>query len=529
MKIFSSVAAVMTLWLTVSFLLWLAYRVFRRRDSSRQERLLSEALGLLDEAWAVFAAIRTRASGSVTREGYYRGSRGHPEENLREDVRSLLNVVEAQSGYFERVNAARKQLQRAFGVEDVLALAEILQIRRDFWAASEIFLMEGIQELGPEFADAKTLEAFQAEARVLLFRDGPLAGGDPVDLRLAIAQEEALAFKAEAERAIAAELEKSRFPTAREFIEIPLGLLKGTAMGLREIRSLLGDAAAAAQTLARAVTTKGLKAAAEELRRARATMPGQFATAFERAGGLARHGGQSLKRHYEFVLEAQELRARYAEFLARAPVLTEQGKQFLARLELERRAEQFRGVSSGLIHWTRQALVVAIAYLIAGLQFVQAKIAPPQHKQLAALHVAAPKPAEREPEEQPMPEEPLRVLLLPASAYAGGNYGRAGAQPRGRRAPEPEEPAEDPAEDPETLLRDLLGAGAQKPAAKAKTRKTAKAAASRSGSRRGNQADESEGGGSLLERLSKAAPEPEAQAPAAEKPKKARFGFFKAR
>jgi hypothetical protein len=30
-------------------------------------------------------------------------------------------------------------------VPDVLALAEILQIRRDFWAASEIFLMDGIQ------------------------------------------------------------------------------------------------------------------------------------------------------------------------------------------------------------------------------------------------------------------------------------------------------------------------------------------------------------------------------------------------
>ena len=379
MKIFSSLAAVMALWLAVSFLLWLAYRVFRRRDGSRQEQSLAGAIALLDEAGPVFATIRTRASAAATAEGNYRFNRGRPEETLREDVRCLLNTIEAQSGYFERVNAAKKKLQQTFGVPDMLALSEILQIRRDFWAASEIFLMDGIQELGPEFADAKAFEAFQAEARALLFNDGTAVSGDPVALRLSIAREDAFTFKAEAERAIAAELEKSRFPTAREFIEIPLGLIKGTGMGLREIRSLLGDAAATAQNLARVVTSKGLKAAAEELRRARATMPGQFATAFERAGGLARHGGQNLKRHYEFVLEAQELRARYAELLARAPELSEKGKQFLARLELERRAEQFRETSSGAIHWARQALVVGLAYTIAGLQFVQAKITPPEH------------------------------------------------------------------------------------------------------------------------------------------------------
>ncbi len=269
--------------------------------------------------------------------------------------------------------------------------------------------MDGIQELGPEFADAKAFEAFQAEARALLFRESRLPPAIPSNCRLAIAREEALTFKAEARRAIEAELEKSRFPTAREFVEIPLGLLKGTAMGLREIRGVLGEAAATARNLARVVTSKGLKAAAEELRRARTSMPGQFATAFERAGGLARQGGQSLKRHYEFVLEAQELRARYAELLSRAPELSEKGKQFLARLELERRAELFRETSSGAIHWARQALVVGIAYLIAGLQFVQAKITPPEHKQLAQIRTTAPEPVKREP------EEPLRVLLLPAS------------------------------------------------------------------------------------------------------------------
>ncbi|MBI4724130.1 MAG: hypothetical protein HY765_03810 [Rhodomicrobium sp.] len=426
MKTFSSLAAVMALWLAVSFFLWLFHRLFRRRDGSKQKRIVSSAIGQIDEGAAIFSALRTRAPASVTAESSYRRSAGQIEEALREDVQRLLNGIEAQSSYFEQVNAAKKKIQKTFGVPDFLALSEILQIRRDFWAASEIFLMDGIQALGPELADAQTFEAFQAEARQLLFKDGaPLANApasqDPVELRLAIAREEASAFQAHIERVIAAELEKSRFPTPRELIAVPWSAIKGAAKGLREIRYLLGDAAKAAQSLARAMTSKGLKGTAEELRRARMDMPGQFATAFERAGGLARQGGQSLKRHYEFVLEAQELRARYAELLARAPDISEKGKQFLARLELERRAEQFRETSGDAFDWARQMLVAGIAYLIAGLQYVQAKVTPAEHKQLAMRAPDAAGPAAAAVRE---PETPLRVLLLPASAYSGGNHGQ---------------------------------------------------------------------------------------------------------
>jgi hypothetical protein len=443
MKTFSSVAAVMALWLGISFLLWLAYRIFRRHDGSKQMRLIGGAIGLAGEAGPVFSTIRTRASGRVTAEGNYRFSPGAPDETLREDVRALLNAIEAQSAYFERVNAAKKKIQQTFNVPDFLALSEILQIRRDLWAASEIFLMEGIRELGPEFADAKTFESFQAEARALLFEDhgtaaGEEAAADPVELRLSIAREDALAFKAQAESAIAAELERSRFPSAAELVAVPLSLMKSSVIALREVRYLLADAAITAQSLARAVSSKGLKGAAEELRRARTIAPGQFAAAFERAGGFARQGGQSLKRHYEFVIEAQELRARYAELLARTPELTEKGKQFLARLELERRAEQFRATSGDLIDRARQAMVVGIAYLIAGLQVLQAKITPAEHKRLVPVGLGAggvatsgPAPAKT--------EKPLRVLLLPASEYSDGDL----AQPNSRR------PARRKAENPD--------------------------------------------------------------------------------
>ena len=372
---------------------WLCYWLFRRRDGSRQRQLVDGALALIDEGGAVFGALRTPASARVAADGAYRWHPGQPEETIREDVRSLLNAIEAKSPYFDRVNASKKKIQQTFGMPDFMALSEILQIRRDFWAASEIFLMDDIRNLGPELADARSFEIFQAEARTLLFKDEEASapGGehqDPVDLRLAIAREDATAFRAQLEAAIAAELERSRFPTPAEIIAVPLSVVKGLAVVVRETRYLLGDAATTAQSLARAVTSKGLKAAAEELRRARGALSGQFATAFERAGGLAREGGGGLKRHYEFVLEAQELRARYAELLARAPNVSEKGKQFLARLEFERRAEQFRETSEDAVDWARQRLVVGIAHLIAALQYAQAKITPAEHKQLVPRPVA---------------------------------------------------------------------------------------------------------------------------------------------
>ena len=306
---------------------------------------------------------------------------------MQDDVRTLLNAIEAKSPYFDRVKAAKKKIEKTFGLSDFAPLAEILQIRRDFWAASEIFLIEDIRALGAELTEPKSYETFRAEALALLFKDEYAAqgDGDPVVLRLSIARVEAAAFNAHVGETIAAEFEKGRAPTPAELVAVPANLMRSAAFVVREGRSIVRDAAATAQTFARCVGSKGLKTAAEELRKARGDLPSQFANAFERAGGLARKGGDGLKRHYEFLLEAQELRARYAELLARAPILTEKGKQFLARLELEKRAEQLRDSSGDVADWSRRRLVMAIAYLIRGLQYVQAKITPLQNKQLAVV------------------------------------------------------------------------------------------------------------------------------------------------
>ena len=101
----------MVLWLAVSFLLWLFYRIFRRHDGLKQERLLASAIGLIQEGACLYGALRMRASKRGTARGNYPHAAGTPEKPLKEDVRSLLNEVEAQSAYFERVNAAKKRIR----------------------------------------------------------------------------------------------------------------------------------------------------------------------------------------------------------------------------------------------------------------------------------------------------------------------------------------------------------------------------------------------------------------------------------
>ncbi len=153
MKPFSSLASVIALWLAVSFTLWLCYVAVRRRDGNRQRKLIDNALALIGESRSLFEDWRNRSTANASP----RAASGKPafrqEDDIREDVRTLLNRIEASSAFFDQVNAAKKKIQKTFNLPDFLPLSEILQIRRDFWAASEIFLMDDIRSLGPELAD----------------------------------------------------------------------------------------------------------------------------------------------------------------------------------------------------------------------------------------------------------------------------------------------------------------------------------------------------------------------------------------
>ena len=243
-----------------------------------------------------------------------------------------------------------------------------------------------------------------------------------MDLRLAIAREDALAFQAGAKRTFAEAMEKSRMPTPAELAAIPGDFSKAEQVA-REARYLLADAAVTAQSLARAMTSKGLKGAAEELRRARSRHAGPVRRrlrARRRACAPGRPGAEAALR-----IRAGDagLRARYAELLARAPVLTEKGKQFLVRLELERRAEQLLETSGSVSDWARQRPVGGIAYLIAGIRIYAGEDHALGHKQLAPVVAGSGfAPA------APAPEE----VAQPSAGYAAARV-RLFRRPQRRR------------------------------------------------------------------------------------------------
>ena len=98
----------------------------------------------------------------------------------------------------------------------------------------------------------------------------------------------------------------------------------------------------------------------------------------------------------------------------------EKGKQFLARLELEKRAEQLRDFIG-----PRRRLVAAEAcdgdrVSDQGPAIVQAKITPQQNKQLAV--VASAEEPVRAPADDAA-DELFRSCSCPSSSYAGGNHG----------------------------------------------------------------------------------------------------------
>lgn len=401
-----SFGAVIALWLGTSFAFWLAHRAMQRRGGKHKRELAARSVALVDEARAIFQTIRQPRRDSHLPHTY------DADDLLRDDARILLNTIEAHSTFFDAVKDHARQVQKTFSLTDFAPLSEILQIRRDFWASAEILLMEDLRHLGPEFADPVAYAEFRDEARRLIFgrpqHHGP--EDDAVDLRITLAHDEAQRFAAMVEEEIRARAEKERIPRPAEIIAWPLGVIRSIPSALSIARSSFGDFLALARSVAGSMRQSDAVAwSLGELRRAREELPNRFATAFEQAGGLAHQGGQGLKRHYEFLLEARELQARYVEALQRAPDLSEKGKQFLARLELERRAEQMRLGSRGLLSRLRNALVLLIARLITALQHVQAWITPPENKQLARVGPAFSVEAKAAP-----PQEPIRRPLPPA-------------------------------------------------------------------------------------------------------------------
>ena len=195
----------------------------------RRRIFLAELAGAkVAEAEAVFAAIR---SG---------GPQGGGRDLLAE-THALLKRIQERGSFFDEVNGLRPRVARAIG-EECEPLAEILHIRRDLWAASEIVLVDDARALGAGLAEEGELERMRMEARSLLFPEPSAAAGkDLIDIRLSLASQDARKLAADLEEAACLAREQERLPTFSEIIAYPAAAVRALpAENSERTRAALG-------------------------------------------------------------------------------------------------------------------------------------------------------------------------------------------------------------------------------------------------------------------------------------------------
>jgi len=179
---------------------------------------------------------------------------------------------------------------------------------------------------------------------------------------------------------------------------------------VRMIKRVPGLARASAARVARLRDHRWVAGLAAVLRRASDRVPGQLQESLGRAAEMARDirsraanatararerasGFESgeLSLHYDFLIKAHGLRKRYAEILRRTPQLGGKGREFISRLELEKRSERLRLGTAKLRRRARLELVRFLSVLIAALERLRDRLAdaPSQPAQANAL-IASP-------------------------------------------------------------------------------------------------------------------------------------------
>ena len=378
---FWSFAGVIALWLGVSCGLWWRHRRSVHAKQRRQMRQAVRAAAYVSDAQKIFDAIRQPASATGIATGVALTAATH----------ALLKRVQDRSTFFDRVNVLRVDMLAAFGIEDYPPLSEILHIRRDLWAASEIILAEDLSSFGESFAGEGAYERLRAEAAALLFKaDGAaFREEDLIDLRLSLVRGEAERLAPELKDAIRLARERDRLPTFAEIIAYPVAAIRAIPGQLRIARTFIsefyGYAAEAAGAIRR---SEAMKRGVSELRRAREELPQRLVTGYERASEAARQSASGLRRHYDFLVVAHDFQAKYEQTLRRAPQITERGRQFIARLELAERSERLRLTSANFLIWLTRQLATGLAHFIAGLQGLHAILSETPPGVLAAALVA---------------------------------------------------------------------------------------------------------------------------------------------
>jgi hypothetical protein len=400
MNEFLSFISVIALWIGVSFFAWI---VHRRRTGSRQQRrtsLVQQAADRVGEAQKVFDNVRRSAPT------------GGGQKQLVQHTHALLKRIQEHGAFFDGASALRQQVRQALKGEECEPLAEILHIRRDLWAASEIILIEDFRSLGPDFADEAAYERLREEAARVLFLDGGRGGEeDLIGLRLALARDEAAQLVADVDEAIRLAHEDERLPTFSEAIAYPIAAIRALPGQIRALRAQI--AAFSAQVRAVAITirqsetmTRGLS----ELRRAREELPKRVVTGLEKTSAAARQSAVSVKGHYDFLVQAYDVQAKYEELLRKAPEATERGKQFIARLELAEKSERLKLTVSDA---AKRFAVQALAHLIAGLQRLQIAL----EKRLAAVQGDGGDPVDAKPpsQKEAAPAKAVKAAATPAT------------------------------------------------------------------------------------------------------------------
>jgi len=464
MQEITSVVGIIAVWLIASIGAWWLHRLFVHRKQRRKLALANEAWMRIREAPEIFADIRAAGMAIAMAD---RPARTH----------ALLSRVRDYGDYFDDVSALRAELSRALKRDDCPPLTEILNLRRDMWAAADVLLIDDPAVFGEAFSEPGSYEEFCRDAEDLLFLDAAPLRDDPIALRLSLADEGMQTFVSGVEGEIADERERERFPTWREIIAHPVSWVRAVPRGLAWLARMAGRAGQGAGQLAAAVgrvalaggaalwaalrkvpavlgrgargvsalvarrprvrmpkpRVAGLRRAAgrapeyakaagrsiaglrehpaveriaASLRRASDRFPDRVTQGLSRAAEMARDArarakastfsarervrdfeAGELELHYDFLVKAHAMRQRYADILRRTPELTDSGRQFIARLELEKRSERLRLGTAKLRRRARLELVRFLSVLIAVLERLRDRLAdaPPQPAQTTNL------------------------------------------------------------------------------------------------------------------------------------------------
>jgi hypothetical protein len=378
---FWSFAGVIALWLGVSCGFWWLHRRSVHAKQRRQMQQAVRAAAYVSDGQKTFDEIRRQPSASADATG----------AALTAETHALLKRIQDRSAFFDKVNVLRVDMLASFGVEDYPPLSEILHIRRDLWAASEIVLVEDLSSFGESFAEEGAYERFRADAAALLFKADAARTReeDVIDLRLSLARGEAERFVPELKDAIRLARERDRMPSFAEIVAYPVAAITALPGKIGIARAFLLEFYRYAAEIAGAIRrSEAMERGVSELRRAREELPQRLVTGFERASDAARQSASGLRRHYDFLVAAHDFQAKYEQTLRRAPQITERGRQFIARLELAEHSERLRLTSANFLIWLTRQLATGLAHFIAGLQQLHSVLIETPPGALAAALVA---------------------------------------------------------------------------------------------------------------------------------------------